>query len=874
MAFLGDPFRLLRRLASRFRSGPLDDELREEIAQHIEHRRLQLIDEGMDPREAAYEARRMFGNPTVVRERTRDVWSLGWIETLGQDIRYALRLVRRSPSFTAFAVLSLATGIGSAIAVFDIADAVLFRPLPVTRPDELRAFRIDILLQGATKTVGGVPEAAVGDIQRADFADFVGFRLSEDVTVQGASGDTRLGRTEFVTGNYFEVLGLNPRAGRLLTSEDGDSTPIPLVLSERLSRALSVDRAIGQRIDLNGREAVVVGIVSGFDGLAADRPADLFAPLAAGRRVDPSQAQFAVTMVARLHPGVTTAAAEAKLGTLYRVAVPSMTRGAEVRTTLRDASRGIAAARELLEQPLRLGLALVSCLLLIACANTGGLLLSRFVTRQPEFGLRVAIGAGRWRLARQLAIESLVIAIAAATTGLVAGWLAAPILMRVLPQAGRDAAFELRFDARLVAFALVLAVVAALAATAASLARLWHADARFLMQGETRGGARRSRRLATGLIVAQVSCSLLLAVGAVSMGRTLANLRRVPLGFVTERLLLIDVNAAGLTTEEDIATYHAQLNERIASTPGVRGATMAQLGVLTSATTTGTVDVPGFVPATDEDRIAKVFFVGPRYFETLEMRMLAGVGIDATNTSGRQQVAVVNERFALLHFGSAAAAIGHVFNRDVRIVGVVADARYNTMRDEAAGRVIFVPYAGAHRVSMVHIARTQGDPTQAITAIRSAVASFDPRLRPKFSTGEQTVAAALAKERFFGAIAVVLATLAALLACAGLYAAVAYTVAQRRCEFALRLALGASRRNLWMLVLRDPMRTTLIGILLGAPAAYLTLRSTASLLFGVGAFDLATFFSCAGGLMVAGIAASAWAARRATQTDPAVALRQ
>lgn len=847
-----------------------DDELREEIEAHIALRRQSFVEDGMDPSDAEWEARRLFGNPTALREESRDMWRFMQFESLLQDIRFGARLLRQTPLFSVVAVLSLAVGIASAVAVFTVADAVLFRPLPVRDPGALRAFRIDIRLGAATKTVGGVPEDAFADIQKnADFADYIGFRLADHVVLDsGGTAASRMTRVEFVSPGYFEVLGVVPLRGRLLEATDhADTTAV--VISERLWRtAFGGDTAVGRTVRLNGHAGTVIGVVRSFTGLVADQPADVFVPLRATGAIDARVAQQNVRLVGRLRPGITSPVAEQKHAALFRVSMPSIGTRMELRPTLEDASRGLSDARSSLERPLRIGLLLVGALLLVACANTGALLLSRFVTRRGEFGVRAAIGAGRWRLARQLAVEALLVAFGAAVVGLVAGWLAAPALMRVMPETGSLIAFDLQFDRRLIAFTLVLAVTCAAAAGAASLFRLWKSDVFALLSAESRTTAAGSRRVTRILIAAQIACSLLLAVGAVAMARTLHNLRDVPVGFDPQRTFFVEVNAAGLVDNEAAAAFHAALHERIAATPGVSQATMAQVGILTTSATTGTVDVAGFTPATEEGRISRMFFVGPNYFETLGMSILAGREFSATE----RRVAVVNERFATFFFGSPEKAIGRFVNTDIQIIGVATDGPYTTLRHDPV-RAMFVSYAPMQRPQMVHIVRTAGDPSPVMATVREAVAAHDRRLRPVLTSGEDVLAVAVVRETFLATIASVLAALAILLACAGVYAVVAYAVSRRQAELAVRLALGASARDVMLLVLRDPLVTTLAGVAAGIPAAYLLMRSIRSLLFDVAVFDPAIVVTCAAGLVVCGLLAAAWPARRATRVDPVATLR-
>ena len=568
MDLLGNPLPLVRRIRAALTRRRLDDELREEIADHIERRRRELVDAGMDPRDAAFEARRMFGNATVIRERTRDMRSFRPLDSLTQDARFGARVLLRTPLFSAVAIMSLALGIGAAVAVFTVADAVLFRPLAVREPQDLRAFRIEMRMGASSKIVSGVPAESLPAIQQgADFADFIGFRLSDDVAagVDG-SGASQPTRVEFVSANYFDVLGVPAATGRLLGSQDDVSAPTPVVISEQLWRArFNQDPGVlGRTISLNGHPTVVVGVTR-FRGLVAERASDVFAPLKASS-IDPTQSNFVVMLVGRLRPGVSVAVAEQKLASLYRVSMPGP-KGAELHATLEDASRGVSGARGALEKPLRLGLLLVAVLVLVACANTGGLLLSRFASRQGEFGVRLAIGAGRGRLARQLAVEAFVVSAAAGCIGLFLGWLAAPLFVAIMPETGSQAAFELRFDVRLVLFTFAVTVMCAGGAAAASLFRLWRSDPSALLNTESRTVATGSRRITRILIAAQVAASLLLVVGAVSMARTLVNLQRVPLGFDSDRTFVVTVNATGLAPASEMSAYHARLHERISAVP-------------------------------------------------------------------------------------------------------------------------------------------------------------------------------------------------------------------------------------------------------------------------------------------------------------------
>ena len=799
------------------------------------------------------------------------------LDSVLQDVRYGVRLLWRSPSFTLVAVLSLAVGIGAALAVFNIADAVLLRPLAVRAPGELREFRATAGLGAAHKNLNSVSVDALRAMGPPDFGALVGFRTLDDaVFAAGGAGHQRL-RVELVSDNYFDVLGVTPVAGRVLTRSDGDIAPVPIVLSERLWHGPfgSDPNITGRPATLNGASAVILGVARGFRGLLVDRPADVMVPAAAAALIDAATASAGLRVVVRLAPAVSTAVAEQRLAALYREVIPDPAlRGATIRVRLPHAGRGVSDAREPLHRPVVLGLVLVGVLLLVACANTGGLLLARLLSRSGEFGVRIAIGAGRARLMRQLIVEALLLAILAGAAGLLVARVAAPLLLGSIPLGPRPPEFELRFDWRLAGFTGVLVGVAALLAVAASLFRLLRSDASAILTQNSRSIVRGRRRLTEILIAVQVACSLLLLVAAGAMTRSLLNLGRVDPGFETTGVIVISVDAAARTPDSrPLSAYYTELHERLASTPLITSVSSAQVGLMTTAATTGTIEIAGWSPASDEDRWVRLFWVGPGFFETLRMPLLAGSSIGWPEMRGGERVAVVNRAFAEFYFGGVAKAVGRTVNRDVRIVGVAADARYGTLRDEPV-RAMFVPFTQAPaRTGRTFVVRTTGDASRALASAMAAVRAYDPRLRATATTlGDQT-ASTLSRERFVAVLAAVLSVLAVFLSCAGLYAAVAYVISERRPELALRLAFGATGRDMTRLVLEGPLRVTIVGLIVGIPGAYAIMRAVASLLFGVAPFDPLTIAACAVALLAVATAAALVPARRAAAIDPQEYLR-
>ena len=869
--------RLFRRACACLRRGRLEDDLRDEVHHHLELRRLRLIEDGLHPGAAAAEARRLFGNELLIREQARELWSVRFLDSLRQDLRYGVRVLRRSPASTAAAVLSLAVGIGAATSVFTVADAALFRPLAVTAPEELRQLRATLSLGAGRKVMGGVDAATFREMAAGTRAGLiVAMRTVESVTFTAARGRQGSLRAEIVSPNYFEVLGIRAAAGRLPYAGEPPQHAA-VVISERFWRtALGSDPGVlGLTMTLNGAPLTVTGVTRNFRGVVADRPADVFVPLDSARLVEPSGEPPPLRVLVRVPPDVHLPVAEERLRALYIGAAPSLARGSELEVELLPAAGGIADAREHLEQPLRIALLFGVALLFVACANTGGLLLARFASRRAEFAVRVAIGAGRGRLARQLVIEALLIAALAASAGLAAASFLGPALLRAIPIDSAAPDFELRLDWRVLAFTGGAGLLAALIAAGISLWRTLRVhEASTLDVGGGRSIVRSRRRLTHGLIAAQVALSLLLLAAAGAMTRSLVNLRQVDPGYDASQAFLVTVDAGARAGPDALTAYFRRLAERIEAAPHVARASLVQFPLLTPAATTGTVDVAGFSPAHDDDRWVRVFFVGAGFVETAGMRLLAGRDIQPVDRAGAEPVAVVNETLARFYFGRPELALGRIINADVRVVGIVADARYNTLRD-APVRAMFVPFEQARpRPSMTFVVRPMGEQQAALNAVAEAVRVYDPGLRFRIATMEQQIAASLTRERFVASLAAVLSALALFLSCTALYGAVAYAVAERRGELAVRLALGASRRDILRLVLVDPVRTAVAGILLGLPAAYLVLRSLSAMLFGVEPFDLPTLLASAGWLLLVTVLAAVRPARRAAAVDPLECLRQ
>lgn len=876
---------LWRRLMSLLRRRRLDDDLSDEIELHVDLRRQALIDEGMDPRSADHEARRMFGNVLGIREETRDMWGFPLMDALMQDIRYGTRMLWRAPLFTAVAVLSLAIGVGASVAVFSVGDAVLFKSLAAREPQALHSLRWVTSFGAGSKVMYAIPRSDFEALERAtDFADLTAFQAADPIPVSvSEASEAYDARVDIVSGDYFQELGVGAFRGRVIEPTDAVSGAPPVaVLSHRFWRSLldADGSAVGRQIVVNGSRVTVIGVApQGFGGLMIDRPADLFVPVGLSRlaAVQPPGTEPNLRVVARLPADGNPVVAAERLTALHNpIAQSSRKLLAPPQTVviLDPAAHGISDARPFLERPIWVLLGLSSILLALACANVGNLLLSRFWSRQTEFAVRLAIGAGARRLVQQVIVEAMLVAVLAATAGLIAARITSPMLVHLIPAPSGQLSLDLPIDRRLVAFASLISIAAALLVALATATRLVRMNASRALRADARSTASGRRSLARALIMAQVACSLVLLVGAGSMFRTVRNLWSVDPGYRVEGAFAITASPSHLTNNQPLPGYFEELRGRLSQVPGVSSASIVQFPLMGRAATTGTVDIAGFVPTSDDDRWANMFFVGPDFIQTTGMRLVRGRGIEAQDSSGAQPVSVVNQAFARFYFG-ASDPVGQLVNGKVRIVGLVADGKYNSLRDPTP-RAMFVPHAQARtRSTMTLVVRSApGAPLQDVVASATAAArAHDPVLRFDVVTMPEQLARSIARERFLALLIGLLSLLALTLACAGLYGVVAYAVSERRGEIGIRIALGARRHDVIRLVLGQPLLMTALGIAIGLPGAYAVTRAMGTLLFGIAPLDAITVLASSTLLFGISLAASLAPATRAASIDPQESMR-
>jgi predicted permease len=841
---------------------------------------------GMDRPSAERRAFLEFGNVTSLEESVMDVRGRV-LADLAADARYALRVLRRSPMFAAVAVLSLALGIGANAAIFSVINAVVLRPLPVADAERLvllgrvredgrpllLPYRFFETLRERLSSVSGV--LAVGTSDQTAVVD----------------GDDELVAVDAVSGAYFDVLRVPAAAGRVLSPSDDVPAPAApaAVISDSYWRRRfgGAPGAIGTAVRLRERTFTVVGVAPpAFHGIRPDRTPDLFVPLqpmlTAELRESMDLNNYMV--MGRLRPGVTLAQANAETQTLYAGFVQlqaSMDREKDRPSILRQraaafaAPDGFNAVRYEYERSLFILMGSVGLVLLLACVNLSGLLLARAAARQREITIRLALGAGRGRLLRQFLTESLMLATLGAGLGLlIAAW-AAPWLFALFLN-GRDVSLSVAPDRRVVAFT---AGIAALACLVAGLAPALHAVRAGLTSGLKQARARGSSRLGKALVVAQLTISMVLLVGAALFIGSLIKLHTVERGFDAEGVIVLNVRSAQPYPAARVGAVEDALIERLRRAPGVISASASAVVPISGGLWDRSVQVEGYRFGASEGDVVGFNAAAPDYFATIGTPLVAGRAFDARDTAASARVAVVNASFARYFFKDGNALGYHVTSANVtyEIVGIAADAKYQHLRD-AVIKTMYIPVAqrdGAQPTSFSYLARVaSGDPRALLGDLPRLVREADPALRLRRArTYTALVEESIGTERGMAALGGVFGGLAMLVAALGLFGLLAFQVARRTNELGVRKALGANRRSLVVLVLKDVGLMLACGIALGSVAAAMTAGVARTLLFDLTPTDPSVFVTAAGALALAGLLAAWLPARRAARVDPLVALR-
>ena len=911
----------LARMRGSLRAARATDTFDEEARFHLEQRIVEYVASGMSAEEARQEAYRRFGSVMRSRERTRDEETLPWLRDLAHDLRYAARQLRRNPTIALSTILILAIGIGSNTALFTVVDELLLQGLPVRAPGQLVLFN---WLEGRQLMRSGMDgvrttDSASGRSTSTSFsyatflalreagqplADLFAFYRVDQLNVV-IDGVADVAPGQYVSGNYFRALGVEARSGRPLTDADDQPGAAPVVVISHRAwqrRFHAGANVVGRSILINRKPFTIVGIAPpGFDGtLDVTQTADFTVPFAAepvlqGDRSDLRRPAFLwVNVMGRLRAGATRTQAVAALdGPMQQsmllewqqalAANADLGRDGSVRTladapTLRAeaGSQGLMDTRRRYADPLLLLAACGALLLLVTCMNLATLLLARGTARAREIATRLALGAGRGRLVRQLFAESLLLAILGSAAGLALAQWGTGLLLIWSPWGGAIE-IDATIDWRLLAFSGVMAAITSVLFGLVPAFRATHTDLSSVTR--QRGGA--SVPFARTLIVAQVACSLVLLAAATLFVGTLRNLRAVDAGFETDRLLLFRVQPQLNGYDEDrIADLYARMTERLEAIAGVQTATVSRHPLLSfSHRSDGLILDDDGVPSDG----AEVNVVAPGYFETLSIPLALGRDFDERDDATAPPVAVVNRTFATRYFRGGNPIGRHFWfgstkeGAPIRIVGMVRDARYTDLRTPTQPTV-YVPVRQDVPGQASVAVRTSGDPLALVPAVRRAIAEIDPAL-PLFDVRSQREQAqlAMARETVFARLSTLLGAMALLLVAIGLYGTASYAVARRTAEIGVRMALGARRAFVVRMMLRDAVLTTLAGLAIGIPAALLASRATTGvlqdLLYGVDATDPTAIALAASVLLAVGVLAALRPALVASRVDPVVALR-
>jgi putative ABC transport system permease protein len=880
MGFLRDG---LMRLYGSLRRKTVDQDLNDEVQFHIDMQIEKNLRLGMSPDEARRTALIAFGGRERFKEDARDEARSRLLEDFVQDLRYGLRMLRRSPAFTAIAVLSLALGIGANTAVFSVVNAVLLQPLPYADPGRL--------------VVVGITDAAHEDPGSFSVADLRAVEQQArsfsaiGVTALGARGFTLTGFGSsaeqidgtLITSGLIPALGVPPLMGRAsLPAEEKPGSQRTVVVSHRFWREKlnASGAAIGQQLMLDGEPNLIVGVMpAGFT--LPNLPDDQLWPVL---QLDPPEyrAPFYLRTFARLAPGVSRTQAIAELQTLatavkaqYPASQPHWTYAVEdLKTSLVGDSRPIVLTLY----------AAVALILLMASANVANLFLARATTRLPELAVRTALGAGRTRLMRQLVTESTLVAILGAVLGLVIAYWGVRFLSAAMP-GGMPHVRAIRIDLVVLAFTAGIAVISGIAIGLVPALHLPREGVSAALRDGSRGspGAER-RRVSAALVVGEFALALTVLVGAGLAVNSLIRLQRVDAGVRKEGLLVVRlaVPEARYDTEEKVDGFFDEAMRRVTAIPGVSSAAVSMAVPPHRLVMTNPYTPEGKTYAAGESApLAEELLVSPDYFATLDIPLRRGRAFTAADRDGAPRVAIINETLARSAFPGKDAVGRWLQTGDpdpaadkITIVGVVPDVKYSGL-DAHPEPTIYVPYKQAlWWRSMYMIMRTNGDPLSHVPAVRAALSSLDAEIPLREArTMDRLIGESVAEPRYRAMLLSAFGALALILSSAGIYGVMSYTVSQRRKETGVRLALGATSADVMRLVIRDGMRLAVIGVVCGIVLALLSTRVLASMLFGVSPIDPLTFGAMAIFLTAVGLAACMIPARRASRTDPMTAIR-
>jgi predicted permease len=890
------------RLRSLFRRNQTEQELDEELRSHLEQAIEFGVSRGMDREQARREALRSFQGIEQRKEECRDNWGVRAIDDLCQDVRYALRTLRKSPGFTTVAIVSLALGIGANTAVFSLMDVLFIRPLPVKQPHQLALLK----LTSPEFTRG--PQYSFSyplfrQLQQRNGVYSGFFAWSSGQVQTPEAREMALLRGVYASGEYFETLGVPPVIGRTLGPEDDDPAGgrngAVAVIGDGLWRRkyAANPRVLGQSIVINGIPVTIVGVMpAGFSGTEVGYAGEIWMPLNLARQTGDNANCFSMSscwfirVMARLRPGITRAQADANLrvispASLEATVEPGVRADRKAAYLARKlesepGKSGYTRLRRQVGNPLQVLMALVGLVLLIACANMANLLTARASARFREVGVRLALGADRLRVIRQFLTESVLLAIGGAIAGFLFALWSTRALILVLSTSDNPVILDLHPDGRVLFFSTALALLAGVAfglGPALYVTRFGAGAALKERARNVRGG---EERLGFGrfLLGAQVALSIVLLAAAGLFAGTLVRLMHVNTGFDPTDLTVVSlVNSHPPLQEPQAIQLFGRLVSRVRAIPGVESATVIWPTPLSDGGWNDLFDIPARTDLSEEQRVADVSVMGTGFTKTMRVPLLAGRDFNESDATDSEKVALITENAARRWFPNGGALGAHITftgaGPRIRIIGITCDYRYLNLREDLP-LTVFIPYTQNNSFGFVAM-RTKLPVNATYAAFRAILHEEAPAMPiGTIRTMKQQIDESLSAERLTAYLSVFIGALALLLTSVGLYGILAYSVSRRTGEIGIRMALGAQRRSMVWLVIRQVMAHITLGAAIGIAAVLMSSHVVKKLLYDVSPNDPATIAAAAGALILVCILAAAIPARRATQLDPMQALRE
>ncbi len=889
----------IRRLRNFARSDRHSRELDRELRFHIAERADDLVARGMAPSAAESEARRRFGNYAAQKERARDVDLFAWLASFADDVRYAARSMRHNAGVTLVAVLSLGLGIGANTAIFTLIDSVILRSLPVSHPEELVQVTMDSL--------GSVFTNPIWEAMRDHQTAFSGvFAYAPNKYSLNTVGEDRPVVGNAVSGNYFATLGLRPALGRLLTVADDQRGCAPVAVIGygfwQTEYGGNAD-VIAKTVALNGHPFQIVGVApEGFSGVDVGQAPQLFVPICsaditAGKSSPlDRRSSWWLSIIGRPAPGMSVAQVNARLASIapgvFEATTPQNWPTSEQRhyqsggLHVRPAATGLSNVRRQYGRALYTLMGIVALVLVIACANVANLLLARAAVREREMAVRVAIGASRGRVIRQLLTESAILSVTGTLVGVALAHWATRGLVAFLGSPDNPIALDLTIDLRVLAFSVGVALATGLAF---GLAPAWRAAGvppsgalKSGARGVIDGGASRHFPASRLLVIAQVAVSLTLVVGAGLLVSSFQRLATLDAGFKPADVLIVASNQRGATGDGAQIALDRAVLARLRALPGVAAASLSTITPLSGTSWNEDMIVPGFAAKSEEDGLTWFNEISDGYFATLGTPLVIGRDFNDGDRVSAPRVTIVNETMAR-HFYGTLNVLGRSFRVKVgkgesppmTIVGVVKDAKYQNLREDTkptAYLAVAQDTALGSRIDFM----IRGLPGAAsmVPPVRAALVQTNPRSSMQFTPFTALIASSLKRERVLATLSGLFGGLALLLAMLGLYGVMSYNVARRRNEIGIRMALGAGQRRVAGMIMREVGLVVAIGLAVGTGLAIGATRLLSSFLFGVRSTDPSTFGSATIVLAAVALVAAYLPARRAARVDPMDALRE